>query len=178
VNEPLRRGRITGTDLLPRFAGAVPLDVFGIGTAGLDAALGTGGRIRECGDLPQPRMHAEMARRRVYLHLSRWTSLGLSLIEAMHLGMPVVALAATEAVEAVPPGTGCCSTDPDRLERALRELVAEPELARRHGAAARAHALARYGLDRFLGDWDALLAGVTERRARRVPVASATNGRS
>ena len=178
VNEPLRRGRITGTDLLPRFAAAVPLDVFGIATDGLDAALGTGGRIRERGDLPQHRMHAEMARRRVYLHLSRWTSLGLSLIEAMHLGMPVVALATTEAAEAVPPGTGCCSTDPGRLERALRELVAEPELARRQGEGARAHALARYGLDRFLGDWDALLADVTDRPATRVPVASAMNGRS
>jgi glycosyl transferase family 1 len=178
VNEPLRRGRVTGTDLLPRFAAAVPLDVFGIATDGLDAALGTGGRIRECGDLPQRRMHTEMARRRAYLHLSRWTSLGLSLIEAMHLGMPVVALAATEAAEAVPPGTGCCSTDPDRLERALRELVAEPELARRQGDAARAHALARYGLDRFLGDWDALLADVLDRPATRVPVASAMNGRS
>jgi hypothetical protein len=178
VNEPLRRGRITGTDLLPRFAAAVPLDVFGIATDGLDAALGTGGRIRERGDLPQHRMHAEMARRRAYLHLSRWTSLGLSLIEAMHLGMPVVALATTEAAEAVPPGTGCCSTDPDRLERALRELVAEPELARRQGAAARAHALARYGLDRFLGEWDGLLADVTDRPATRVPVASAMNGRS
>jgi hypothetical protein len=178
VNEPLRRGRVTGTDLLPRFAAAVPLDVFGIATDGLDAALGTGGRIRECGDLPQHRMHTEMARRRAYLHLSRWTSLGLSLIEAMHLGMPVVALATTEAAEAVPPGTGCCSTDPARLERALRELVAEPELARRQGDAARAHALARYGLDRFLGDWDALLADVLDNPATRVPVASAMNGRS
>jgi hypothetical protein len=183
VNEPLRRGRVTGTDLLPRFARAAALDgfgldVFGMGTAGLDSALGTGGRVRSCGDLPQHQMHAEMARRRVYLHLSRWTSLGLSLVEAMHLGMPVVALATTEAVEAVPPGTGCCSTEPDRLERALRELVAEPELARSQGAAARAHALARYGLDRFLADWDALLADVTERPAARVPVASAPNGRS
>lgn len=34
-----------------------------------------------------------MARRRVYLHTARWTSLGLSLLEAMHLGMPVVAVA-------------------------------------------------------------------------------------
>lgn len=179
VNEPIRRGRITGTDLMPRFARAVPLDVFGIGTDGLDAALGTGGRVRECGDLPQHRMHAAMARRRAYLHLPRWTSLGLSLIEAMHLGMPVVALATTEAAEAVPPGTGCCSTDPDRLERALRELVNEPELARRLGAAARAHALARYGLGRFLADWDAVLSAVTDHHSPdRIPVAADATGRS
>ena len=43
-------------------------------------------------DLPQDELHAELARRRVYLHPIRWTSLGLSLLEAMHLGMPVVAL--------------------------------------------------------------------------------------
>jgi glycosyltransferase involved in cell wall biosynthesis len=130
-----------------------------------------------------------MARRRVYLHPLRWTSLGLSLIEAMHLGMPVVALATTEAAEAVPPGTGCCSTDPDRLVRALRELVAEPELARRMGTAARAHALARYGLDRFLADWDAVLRDTVlgevaggpapvRTPADRTPVAAATTGRS
>jgi hypothetical protein len=178
VNEPLRRGRITGTDLLPRFAGVVPLDVYGMGTAGLDTALGTGGRVRSRGDLPQPVMHAEMARRRVYLHLSRWTSLGLSLVEAMHLGMPVVALATTEAVEALPPGVGFCSTRLDRLEDAVRALVADPELARARGAAARAHALAHHGLDRFLGDWDALLAEVTQPDEARVPAASATNGRS
>jgi hypothetical protein len=178
VNEPLRRGRITGTDLLARFARTLPLHVFGIGTAGLDAALGTGGRVRECGDLPQHRMHAEMARRRIYLHMPRWTSLGLSLIEAMHLGMPVVALGTTEAAEAVPPEAGCCCTDPDQLDRALRALVSEPELARRLGAGARAHALARYGLDRFLSRWDALLADVAERPTARVPAVAVTNGRS
>jgi len=178
VNEPVRRGRITGTDLLPQFSRALPLDVFGIGTDGLGAALGAEGRIRECGDLPQHRMHAEMARRRVYLHTPRWTSLGLSLIEAMHLGMPVVALATTEAAEAVPPGTGHCSTDPARLARALRELAAEPELARRLGSAARAHALNRYGLDRFLLDWDAVLAGLTDGHTDPEPAVAATMGRS
>ena len=108
VNEPIRRGRVTGTDLLPRFAEAAPLDVFGMGTDGLGAHLGCAG-VRTVGDLPQDRLHDEMARRRVYLHPLRWTSLGLSLVEAMHLGMPVVALATTEAHEAVPPGTGICS---------------------------------------------------------------------
>ena len=114
VNEPVRRGRVTGTDLLPRFARAAPLDVFGMGTDGLGAHLGCPD-VRTVGDLPQDRMHDEMARRRVYLHPMRWTSLGLSLLEAMHLGMPVVALATTEAHEAVPPGAGVCSTDVERL---------------------------------------------------------------
>lgn len=158
VNEPLRRQRITGTDLLPHFAATVPLDVFGMGTDGLAAHLGPD--VRGRGDLPQHRMHQEMARRRAYLHPLRWTSLGLALIEAMQLGMPVVALATTEAIEAVPPEAGTCSTDPARLARALGELVADPELAGRRGAAARRYALARYGLARFLEDWDQLLSDV------------------
>ena len=54
---------------------------------------------------PRPGRHARCARpmRRCYVHPFRWTSLGLSLIEAMHLGMPVVALATTEVPDAVPP---------------------------------------------------------------------------
>ena len=170
VNEPVRRGRVTGTDLLPRFAGAAPLDVFGMGTDGLGAHLGCAD-VRTVGDLPQDRMHDEMARRRVYVHPLRWTSLGLSLLEAMHLGMPVVALATTEAHEAVPPGTGICSTDVDRLVAELRALVAEPDRARELGAAAREHVLNRYGLDRFLADWDAVLdRAANEHRRGRSPV--------
>jgi hypothetical protein len=166
VNEPIRRGRVTGTDLLPRFADAVPLDVFGMGTDGLGGHLGSP-RVRTIGDLPQHLMHDQMARRRAYLHPLRWTSLGLSLLEAMHLGMPVVALATTEAHEAVPPGTGLCSTDVDRLARELRALVAEPERARAVGAAGREHVLDRYGLGRFLAGWDAVLDRITEDHGRR-----------
>jgi hypothetical protein len=165
VNDPLRRQRITGTDLLPRLAEAAPLDVFGMGTDGIERHLGPG--LRGCGDLPQHRMHAELARRRAYLHPLRWTSLGLSLIEAMQLGMPVAALATTEAIEAVPPEAGLCTTDPERLAAGLRTLMADPDLARERGQAARRHALARYGLERFLDDWNHLFAGV---RADHTPV--------
>ncbi|GLW12867.1 glycosyl transferase [Microtetraspora sp. NBRC 13810] len=152
VNEPVRRTRVAGTDLLPAFAAAVPLDVFGMKVADLPGGHG----LFE--DLPQRAMHAELARRRVYLHPYRWTSLGLSLIEAMHLGMPVVALAATEAVEAVPPGAGVISTRLDTLVEALRAFTADPAHAAQAGKAARTAALTRYGLGRFLADWDRLLA--------------------
>jgi hypothetical protein len=154
VNEAARRGRVTGTDLLPRFAAAVPVDLFGIGS---DAV---GPPVRAAGDLPHERLLAEIARRRLYLHPVRWTSLGLSLLEAMHLGMPVVALATTEVVEAVPPAAGAISTQVDVLIEAARALVADPEAARVAGKAARAAAVDRYGLGRFLADWDRLLEEV------------------
>ncbi|MGS2620169.1 glycosyltransferase family protein, partial [Micromonospora sp. LZ34] len=158
INEPVRRWRVTGTDLLPRFAEIAPLDVFGMGVAGLADRLGLpADRVTAHDDVPQARMHTELARRRAYLHLCRWTSLGLSLIEAMAIGMPVVALATTEAVTAVPPGAGALSTRVDVLLDAARRLMAEPAEARRAGAEARVAARDRYGLDRFLADWDRLL---------------------
>jgi glycosyltransferase involved in cell wall biosynthesis len=150
INEPLRRWRVTGTDLLPRLNHDVPLQLFGIGVTEL-------GGIE---DLPQGRLHDEMARRRAYLHPIRWTSLGLSLIEAMQLGMPVVALASTEAIEAVPPEAGTISTKVDVLAAALRELIADPDLARAQGKEARRVATERFGLHRFLDDWDRLLTEV------------------
>lgn len=150
INEPRRRWRVTGTDLLPRLNGEVPLRLFGMKCAEL-------GGIE---DLPQARLHDEMARRRAYLHPIRWTSLGLSLLEAMHLGMPVVALGTTEVAEAVPPAAGFVSTDVETLARGLRELIADPGQARERGLAAREAALGRYNLERFLADWDELLEAV------------------
>ncbi len=159
INEAGRRGRVTGTDLLPLLGRDVPLDLFGMRAGELDGRLGPSSSCIE--DLPQARLHVEMARRRVYLHPVRWTSLGLSLLEAMHLGMPVVALATTEVAEAVPAEAGVVTNRLDVLAGELRRLVNEPEEASLLGKAARAAALVRFGLGRFLADWDDLLAEVT-----------------
>jgi hypothetical protein len=175
VNDPVRRWRVTGTDLLPRFLGVAPLDVFGMRVerlgevlrAGDRAPVGVGGggapepELRTFEDLPQHAMHAELARRRVYVHPLRWTSLGLSLLEAMQLGMPVVALDSTEVSEAVPAGAGVISTRVETLTDAVRRLVADPDEARELGRRARETCLARYGVARFVGDWDRLLWEVT-----------------
>jgi glycosyltransferase involved in cell wall biosynthesis len=133
----------------------VPIDLFGMD------AENVGPPTRGVEDVPQERLHDELARRRVYLHPIRWTSLGLSLIEAMHLGMPVVALATTEAPDAVPAAAGVLSTSVDRLAHAARGYLADPEQARETGIAAREAALERFGLERFLADWDELLEEVT-----------------
>lgn len=158
INEPVRRGRAVGTDLLPQLADAVPIDVFGMGVDQLPGALPfPPGRCTAIPDLPQEEMHGELARRRVYVHTHRWTSLGLSLLEAMHLGLPVVVLACTEAAVAVPPESGCVTTDPAHLGTAAARYMDDPEAARAAGLVARDVARARFGLDRFLKDWDQML---------------------
>lgn len=157
INDPVRRGRLVGADLLGRLGAAAPVDVFGMRVDDLPPSPG----LRTYEDLPQERLHAALARRRVYVHPYRWTSLGLALIEAMMLGLPVVASATTEAVEAIPQEAGVISTRIDVLTDAVRGFVADPLWARRTGKAARAAATARYGLSRFLADWDRALREVT-----------------
>jgi hypothetical protein len=146
INEPGRRGRVVGADLLPELGKPLPLDLFGIGTAN---------------DLPQWQLHEELAHRRAYVHPYRWTSLGLALIEAMQLGLPVVALATTEVPEVVPEGAGFVSNRLGALCEGLRRLGGDPGLARAMGEVGRERALTRFGLARFLVDWDDLLKEVT-----------------
>jgi glycosyltransferase involved in cell wall biosynthesis len=171
INEPVRRWRVTGTDLLPRFTQVSAVDVFGMVSDELPGRLPVGDHpVRAGGDLRTETLHTEMSRRRFYLHPVRWTSLGLSLIEAMQLGMPVIALATTDAVEAIPAGAGTVSTDVDRLLGAAQQLINEPQLAVQQGKQAREAALGRYGLARFLADWDHLVNQVlndSERGGRR-----------
>jgi glycosyltransferase involved in cell wall biosynthesis len=160
TNDPVRRERFVGADLYRTLAKGASLDIFGMRVDQLAGAglLPPGSRVFE--DLPQRELHQELARRRVYLHTTRWTSLGLSLIEAMMMGMPVVGLGSTEIHRAVPAEAGAVSTDPRALNAALRRLVHEPELARKLGLRARAAATQRYNLPRFLDDWERVFASL------------------
>nr|WP_212756181.1 glycosyltransferase [Flexivirga aerilata] len=163
VNEPVRRGRVVGTDLLLRVAARRPVAVYGMGVSALAetaASMGiTGWGSRLHDDLPQHELLQRLPRHRAYLHVCRWTSLGLSLIEAMLLGMPVLAVDSTEASAAIPAGAGLVSTDLDALLERADHWQDHPDDAREAGLVARRHALERYGLARFLDDWDQLLEG-------------------
>ncbi|KUI15816.1 glycosyl transferase [Mycobacterium sp. GA-1285] len=156
INEPCRRWRTVGADLLATFGETVPIDVWGIGTEVLSECVRSP-RVRGRGDVPTAALLPEVARRRVFLHTARWTSLGLSLIEAMFMGMPVVAVASTMAPLVVPPEAGVVSADIDTLSRALSAFVADRAAASAAGKAARDFAMAQFGIDRFLAQWDDLI---------------------
>lgn len=154
INEPLRRGRIVGTDLLEPLSAYAPIDVWGMGTEPLNTHRG---RVAGRGDVAGPELWDQVARRRVYLHTARWTSLGLSLIEAMFLAMPVVAVGTTMAPFAVPGEAGVVSTDLTTLGRGLRDFLNDEATAAAAGKAAREFATAHFGLERFLGEWDQVI---------------------
>jgi hypothetical protein len=159
VNEPVRRWRVAGTDLVLRMARDVGVEVYGMGmTALAERAPQLAGKLHD--DLPQHRLHARLGEHRAYFHPYRWTSLGLSLIEAMTIGLPVLALSVTEAPDVVPATAGVLSNDPSRLVEVARRWLADPEEALEVGLHARRHAIQRFGLSRYLNDWEALLKEV------------------
>jgi hypothetical protein len=155
INEPLRRWRTVGTDVLIELGAHVPIDVWGIGTRELNRDTRRG--VRGKGDMPSCRLMRQVARRRVYLHTARWTSLGMSLVEAMYLGMPVVAVAATMAPLVVPAEAGVVSADVATLGHALEGFVTDIAAASLAGKAAREFAMANFALDRFLDQWDGVI---------------------
>jgi glycosyltransferase involved in cell wall biosynthesis len=78
----------------------------------------------------------------------------------MTLGLPVLVLAATAAPESVPAEAGVVSSDVELLGRTALRWLADPDEARETGQRAREHALQRFGLGRFLDDWERLLKEV------------------
>jgi glycosyltransferase involved in cell wall biosynthesis len=98
-----------------------------------------------------------LASRRVYVHLCRWTSRGLSLLEAMYMGMPVVALSASEAPEALAGSAAIVSKDISGLQQGILDYLLDPLAAADAGRRNRAHVGSRFSLPRFHADWDRLL---------------------
>jgi len=153
VNHLARRGRRVGADLYADAAERVPLDLIGMGSEE------TGG----LGEVANMEVAACMARYRFFFSPVRYASLGLSLVEAMLCGVPVVGFAATELPCVITSGRdGYVDTRPQRLHEVMRQLLHEPALARQWGAAGRRTALQRFSLGRFIGDWNQALAMLTE----------------
>lgn len=152
VNHLAKRGRRLGADLFERARQRVPIDL-----VGMEAEVCGG-----LGEVSNPELPAFMARYRFFFHPVRWTSLGLALVEAMAIGMPIIGLATTELSTVIDNGrNGYIDTDLDSLIIAMEELLSDPYLAMQWGAAARQVAEERFSIDRFVADWNETFAMVT-----------------
>ncbi|HYD56793.1 MAG TPA: glycosyltransferase [Burkholderiales bacterium] len=164
INNIHTRGRRLGWDVFQEARAEVPLDLIGMGA-------------KEAGGLGEI-LHKELphftARYRYLFNPIRYTSMGLGVIEAMLTGLPVVALATTEMVTVIRNGeNGFVDTDVSRLHAAMLHLMENRELARNLGLAARRTALERFGIQRFVADWNRVLDEFVGLR----PPASPTRGR-
>ena len=152
VNDLATRGRRIGRDVFERARGAVPLDLYGMGSRDL------GGQ----GEAPLARLPSITARYRFFFNPIRYTSLGLAVCEAMMAGLPIVGLATTEMATAVQNGVnGHVDTREDVLHAHMRRLIADPDEARSLSEGARRIARERFGIERFVADWNDALAEVT-----------------
>jgi len=131
--------------------------------------LGLGRRVRFLGErdaLPELLAPAD-----VFLLSSSEESFGLSALEAMSCGVPVVATAVGGVPEVVLDGrTGLLSPPDDavRYSERIRELLFDRERARSMGRDARADVVARFARDPIVGLYEDLYRRVLE-RARGTP---------
>lgn len=151
VNHLRERGRRLGADVFEAARAQVPLDLVGMDAQSLGGI----------GEIPNLDLAAFTARYRFFFNPIRWTSLGLAIVEAMTIGMPIVGLATTELASVIRDGeNGIVDTRLDRLVGAMRELIDDPAEACRLGDAARHTALERFHIDRFVYDWNDALRAV------------------
>lgn len=160
VNELQRRGRMAGFDLFEQFRQQLPLTVAGMKSADIGGI----------GEIHYTRLHQTVADYRFLFSPMRYSSLPLAVIEAMTIGMPIVAVATTELPTVIENGVhGFVSADPDELLDAMQFLLDNPEEARRMGNNARELAIRDFGLPRFIADWNAVFREATKGPAKPVP---------
>ncbi|CAB3800683.1 glycosyltransferase family 4 protein [Pararobbsia alpina] len=151
INNLSKRGRRLGSDVYADVRAQLPLDLVGIN------AEVVGG----LGEIPNPALAAFCARYRFFFNPIRWTSLGLAIVEAMTIGMPIVGLATTELATVIRNGeSGYIDTNVDTLVDAMRNLLDDPVEARRLGEGARRIAIERFGIERFAHEWTETLNAV------------------
>jgi len=159
VNDLATRGRRLGADLFLQAAERIPLDLVGMGAQ----------RLGGIGEIPRSQLPEFEARYRFFFNPIRYTSLGLSMIEAMHVGLPIVAFATTEIPTVIEDGvSGITATDPERLLTGMEELLADPGLALQMGRLAQVVARERFSIERFATDWTSAFEDVIGRRMTAV----------
>jgi glycosyltransferase involved in cell wall biosynthesis len=157
INNLSTRGRRLGIDVFQQVRRHVPLDLVGMAAEDLEGI----------GEIKPPELPEFIADYRFLFNPIRYTSLGLAVIEAMTIGMPIVGLATTEMATAIENGvSGFVDTDIGKLIERMRQLIDDPDLARRLGEAARRKALSRFSIERFVNDWEQIFADVTRRQIK------------
>lgn len=156
INNLPKRGRMLGFDLFLELRKQIPLDLVGMGAEpyGMPEVL-------------HPQLPAFAGKYRFLFNPIRYTSMGLAVCEAMSYGMPVVGLGTTEMVLHIKDGChGFLALDPDKLIEKMNLLLENKDAAMTMGNNARQYALDRFGIHRFVKEWETLFRQTAKTRMR------------
>ncbi|HET6528800.1 MAG TPA: glycosyltransferase family 4 protein [Balneolaceae bacterium] len=153
VNNLKKRGRRLGLDVFEYVRKKVPLDLVGIN------AKEVGG----LGEMPYQELHKLTSQYRFFFNPIRYTSLGLSVCEAMMVGLPIVGLATTEmAVTVKNHINGFAHTDVDFLVKKMKYLLDNPDDAETLGRNSADYAREHFSINRFSKEWKATFRNWSE----------------
>ncbi len=156
INGIVKRGRRLGYDVFKKVKEKIPLDIVGMFSE--DA----GG----LGEINNRELSSFIAKYRFFFNPIRYTSLGLSVCEAMMTGMPVVGLATTEMAVTIKNNfSGYVHTDLNFLIDKMQMLLDNKEKAAELGKGAQQSASEKFDIERFKRDWIDTFEGVINRSA-------------
>jgi glycosyltransferase involved in cell wall biosynthesis len=155
INNLDERGRRLGLDIFQQVQKEIPLDLVGMGAEKL------GGN----GEILHPQLPWHVSKYRFFFNPIRYTSLGLAVLEAMMLGVPVVGLATTELVTVIEnQKSGIIHTDINYLIDSMKQLLQSPERARQLGAEGKKAVQRRFNIQRFADDWYRAVESVIKKK--------------
>lgn len=144
INGIVKRGRRLGLDVFQKVREEIPLDIVGMGSE----------EVGGLGDINNRKLPELIAQYRFFFNPIRYTSLGLSVCEAMMAGLPIIGLATTEmSITVKNDHSGYISTDVDFLIEKMKVLLNNPEKAMALSNGARETALEKFSMQRFTNDW-------------------------
>ncbi|MFM0513861.1 glycosyltransferase [Paraburkholderia sp. RL17-373-BIF-A] len=132
--------------------------------------------IQLTGWIPAGDLRRRLLQSDIFVLPSLWEGMPIALIEAQAAGLPAVASRIVGNRDVIVHGvTGFLANDDEQLEHYTRQLIDDAELRQRMGAAATAHARARFGDTQFfrsyVGAYRRLLTPV---QGRRLPAVTHT----
>lgn len=155
INGIVKRGRRLGLDVFEKVRKEIPLEIVGMGSEEMGGL----------GEINNRELSKFIAQYRFFFNPIRYTSLGLSVCEAMMTGLPIVGLATTEMSVTIKNNySGFIDTNVNALIQKMHMLLNDREKAKELGEGAKETAQERFNIERFKKDWLETLIAVNKQK--------------
>jgi glycosyltransferase involved in cell wall biosynthesis len=144
INGIVKRGRRLGLDVFEKVRKEIPLEIVGMGSEEMGGL----------GEINNRELSKFIAQYRFFFNPIRYTSLGLSVCEAMMTGLPIIGLATTEMSVTIKNNySGFIDTNVNALIQKMHMLLNDREKAKELGEGAKETAGRKFNIERFKNDW-------------------------